>query len=525
MFDYLIRGGSLIDGSGCAPYSADLAISDGKIAAIGQLKGAEAATVIDAKGFCVTPGFIDIHRHGDTAVFREDFGTAELRQGLTTVLNGACGLSVAPFGQAHRQELAHYLSPVTGVIDPSVPTQSMGAYLDALRRRPLPLNVGMMVGGGTVRADVCGYRAQAPEDFSPIHRSIERALSEGAKAVSLGLGYAPECFYTTQELIQALMPLQGGNIPIAVHMRQEGDEVCQAVQEMLTVAAALRCPLHISHLKAMGMRNWRRRIPRALELLRLAREAGQDVSCDVYLYESGSTQLLHLLPPDFLVGGTEVIAERLRDPAQRALLSERIRSGRDFDNIAQMVGWDNIILSTLHLPQYRPLLGKTLAQAAQALALAPVDCLCQILSDEHCSVTMIDRINCEDDICDILKDGCSSVISDATYPQTGLPHPRVYGNVTRLFERFVREKGVLTLPEAVRKVTALPAQAMRLEGKGTLAVGADADVNIFRPDELHECATYLDPRRESEGMDTVFVRGKPALWHGALTGARNGAVL
>ncbi len=524
MFDLILKGGLLIDGSGGEPYRADLAVKDGKIAAIGRVD-AGGVEIIDARGFCVTPGFLDIHRHGDAEVFRPEFGKAELRQGLTSILNGACGLSLAPFGKTHRDELLRYLKPITGSLDPNIPTASMGEYLAALRSRPLPLNVGMMVGGGTVRTDVWGYRAQEPENLCEIHRRLEAALGEGAIAVSLGLGYAPECFYSTDGLIRALAPLENGNIPIAVHMREEGDMVCQAVEEMLTVAKTLRCPLHISHLKAMGMRNWRKRIPHALELMKNARADGVDVSCDVYLYEAGSTQLLHLLPPDFLEGGTEVISERLRQKEQRELLRERIQSGRDFDNIAQMVGWDNITLSTLNLPEYRPLIGKTVAEAAEILHLEPVDCICRLLADEHCAVTMIDRINCEDDICEILRDGYSSVISDATYPTVGLPHPRVYGTYARVIEKYVLRDKILTLPQAIRKITALPAEAMRIRNKGVLKVGADADINLFRPEALHERATFSDPRRESEGMDSVLVGGRPAILHGQFTGVRNGSVL
>lgn len=525
MFDLILRGGTLLDGTGGAPFEADLAVRNGKIAAIGDLAGATAARERDVRGFCVTPGFIDIHRHGDAEVFHDSFGEAELRQGLTSVVNGACGLSLAPFGEAHREELLRYLKPITGDLDPAIPTASMSEYLSALRAKTLPLNVGMMVGGGTVRTDVCGYRAEEPTDMKPLHRRLERALSEGALAVSLGLGYAPECFYSTDGLIRALAPLKNGKIPIAVHMREEGDMVCDAIEEMLSVAEALHCPLHISHLKAMGVRNRRIKISRALKLLQAARAEGTDVSCDVYLYEAGSTQLLHLLPPDFLKGGTEVIAARLRDPAQRELLRERIRNGRDFDNIAQLVGWDNITLSTLNLPQYRPLIGKTVAQAAEALHLDPVDCICRLLADEHCNVTMIDRINCEDDICDILRDEYSSVISDATYPTVGLPHPRVYGNCTRLIEKYVLRDKILTLPQAIRKLTVLPARAMRLAGKGILHVGADADINVFHPEELHERATFEEPRRESEGMDTVLIGGTPVLLGGVRTSARPGGIL
>lgn len=524
MLDLIIRGGTLLDGSGGAPYRADIGIRNGKIAAIGTV-GESAAESIDADGYCVTPGFIDIHRHGDAEVFRDSFGAAELHQGLTTIVNGACGLSLAPFGAAHRDELLRYLKPITGTLDETIPTASMSDYLKALNNRSLPLNVAMMVGGGTVRTDVCGYRVQEPEDMREVHRRLEGALSEGAIAVSLGLGYAPECFYSTDGLIRALEPLRGGNIPVTVHMREEGDMVCEAVEEMLTVARTLRIPLHISHLKAMGQRNWRKRIPDALRRIERARADGMDVTCDVYLYEAGSTQLLHLLPPDFLEGGTEVIAERLRQTSQRDLLRERIKNAHDFDNIAQMVGWDNIILSTLNLPEYLPLIGKTVAEAARQLGEDPMDCICRLLSDEHCAVTMIDRINCEDDIREILRAPFSSVISDATYPTIGLPHPRVYATYGRIIETYVLREHVLSLPEAIRKITSAPAEAMRLRGKGRLAVGFDADINVFRPEEIHAPATFADPRRLCEGIDTVLVGGKPAIRHGKRTTICTGRVL
>lgn len=524
MLDYLISGGTIVDGSGKPAFSADLGIQNGKIAAIGHNLGAAAQT-IDATGYCVTPGFIDIHRHGDAEVFREGFGALELSQGLTTVLNGACGLSLAPFTEAHRDELLRYLKPVTGSLDPNIPTQSMGAYLHALAQRPLPLNVGMMVGGGTVRTDVWGYRADEPPEPGEIHRRLEQALAEGALAVSLGLGYAPECFYSTQGLIRALAPLAHTDTPICVHMREEGDMVCQAVEEMISVARALHCPLHISHLKAMGKRNWNQKIPKALDLIAQAREQGMDASCDVYLYEAGSTQLLHLLPPDYLEGGVDAICARLSDRQMREQLRERIATGRDFDNIAQMVGWDNIILSTLLLPEHQALIGKTVAQAADEMKLHPVDCICQLLAAERCAVTMIDRINCEADICRILKAPFSSVISDATYPTVGLPHPRVYATYVRLIEKYVLADHILSLEEAVFKATQLPAQSMRLKGKGLLQAGWDADVNVFRPEDLREKATFLQPRQLSEGLWWVFVGGKPAIAQGKLTGQTSGTVI
>ena len=275
----------------------------------------------------------------------------------------------------------------------------------------------------------------------------------------------------------------------------------------------------------MGKRNWRKRIPRALELMAQARTEGLPVTCDAYLYEAGSTQLLHLLPPDFLEGGVDVISERLRDKHQRDILRDRIKNDHNFDNIAQMIGWENIIISSLQLPEYQELIGKTMEEASDLLKLDPVDALCRVLSDERCAVTMIDRINCEDDIRCILKDPCSSVISDATYPSVGLPHPRVYATYARIIEKYVLQDKLLTLPEAIRKITLLPAQSMRIASKGAIAVGMDADINIFDPREIHAHSTFEAPRRHSEGMRYVLVGGKYALFDGKLTETKNGAIL
>ena len=527
MFDILICGALIVDGSGSEGYIGDVGVEGGKISAVGRLGGAAAVEVIEAEGRCLTPGFIDIHRHADAALFRHDWGRAELAQGLTTIINGNCGLSLAPVCGAHAVEIQRYLSPIVGELPEGREFPSMASYQAQAREAAPPVNTFMLAGMGTIRACAAGFSdlPLTAEQYARVHRLLEESLAGGAIGVSLGLGYAPECFYTPDGLLRALAPLQGSGIPICVHMREEGDMVCEALREMLRAARLLNTPVHISHLKAMGPRNWNRRIPEALALLQQARDEGLDVSCDVYPYCAGSTQLLHLLPQDFLAGGTDAVAARLRDPAQRDILRERIAHGRDFDNIAQMVGWDNIRLTTLHRPEFQPLTGKTLAQAAELLGMEPVDCLCHVLAEEACNVTMIDFITCDEDIERILRAPFASVISDSLYPTEGLPHPRVYGTFSRILETFVRERHVLTLPEAVQRMTSLPAQALRLQGKGRIAAGMDADVNVFDLAAVHERATWEQPAQESEGMDAVFVGGAPAILHGAFTGAANGQVL
>ena len=347
MLDLLIRGGTVVDGTGSAPYAADVAVENGRIVEVGTLPGAHARRIISADGKLVTPGFIDIHRHADLAAWRPGFGQPELRQGLTTIVNGNCGLSAAPMRRAKRAEIAAYLQPICGEMPKQVPTDSLADFFAG--QPEAPIHTGMLVGAGVLRASAAGYALEHLEDrhYKAIHRAMEQALADGALGISLGLGYAPECFYTTQELIRALEPLTGQSIPVTVHMRQEGGGVLEALEEMLTVARALRIPVHISHLKAMGRDNWGVKISRALAMLEQARQEGLEVGCDVYPYTAGSTQLIHILPPDFLTGGIEAVVQRLQDKGARRELAERIRRDEQrCDHYEDVLGTYLVKLST-----------------------------------------------------------------------------------------------------------------------------------------------------------------------------------
>lgn len=527
MFDYLIKDGMLLDGSGKPGFAGDIAIQGGKIAAIGRIDAA-AARVISASGLVVTPGFIDIHRHADAAVFRPDFGQLELHQGLTTIVNGNCGLSLAPVSPAHKAEILGYMSPITGRVPSHIETATMDGYLEQVGRQPLPINVGMLVGGGTLRANAAGYETERLEmsHYDKIHSQLEASLTAGALGVSLGLGYAPECFLTTDELISGLEPLRNTDIPITFHMRQEGDGVCDAIREVIKIGETLHAHVHISHLKAMGKRNWNSRIPEGLEIIRSARERGLNIACDVYPYTAGSTQLMHILPPEFIEGGTAATIERLKGKANRDRLRDRMeKGGEGFDNIAGMVGWENIIMSTLNTPANKRFEGMTVQDIAKARGTDPVDCVCDMLIEENCAITMIDFITCEEDIARILNCGFASVISDSIYPTSGRPHPRLYGTYARIIQRFVRERRDMTLEAAVKAMTYTPAKALNIADRGLLKEGLCADVNVFDPAEVKERGSYADPDKCAAGMDYVFVNGKPAIAAGELTGGAFGQVI
>lgn len=527
MYTYLIRGAQVVDGAGSPAFFADVAVEAGRIAAVGDLSPASAKQVVEARGRVLTPGFLDIHRHADAAVFRPGFGELELRQGLTTIVSGNCGLSLAPVSGPWKTKILHYLSPITGQADSKIPIETMEGYLEAVRESAPPLHTGELVGMGTLRAAAAGYDIQRLEDshYTAIHRSLEQALAGGALGVSLGLGYAPECFYTTQELLRALAPLRDSGVPVTVHMRQEGAGVVEALREMISVARELRTPVEISHLKCIGTAYWQKYVPEMLRLLGEAREAGLDIACDLYPYTAGSTQLLHILPPEAQTGGTETLTRRLRDQDFRRLLRRRMETGMDFENISALVGFENIVVSTAAIGAGHALEGLSIAQIAARESKDCFTALFDLLEQERCEVTMIDFIADEADIASILQCPFSSLISDSTYPTEGRRHPRVRGAAVRLIETYVREKGVLSLPQAIRKLTSLPASRLGLTGKGRIAPGMDADLCLFDPGRLHAAATYQEPERNAAGMDWVFVDGIPAIEEGRLTGSRSGRVL
>lgn len=525
MLDYRICHAQLIDGSGAPAFWGDVGIQNGKIVAVGQLSTATAAHTIDANGAYLTPGFIDIHRHADAALFREGFGRAELAQGLTTVVNGNCGLSLAPVPAQHRAEILAYLEPVTGLPASDLPIDTIQAYLRAADRSPL--NIGMLVGGGTVRAAAAGFDPAplSPEAMDAVHRLLEQSLCEGALGVSLGLGYAPECFYSTQELIDALAPLRHSGIPITVHMRQEGAGVVSALEEMLFVAAQLHTPVHISHLKSIGKAYWRHHMPRMLQLLSRAQVDGLDVSFDLYPYTAGSTQLIHVLPPEAQSGGVECLSQNLLLPEFRKAMRARMQSGTDFENLSLLVGWENIDVSTVTQPENQRYVGKSIATCAELAGCDPFDFVFDLLASEHCATTMIDRITDNEDICDALRSPLCSVISDATYPLSGLLHPRVYGTCAHFLESYVFQRGILPLEQAVMKLTSLPAKVLGLKSKGLLCVGADADLCLFHGESIHETAMYAAPEQYAQGMDFVFVGGVPAIAEGRFLHLANGRIL
>ncbi|MEG1448095.1 MAG: amidohydrolase family protein, partial [Oscillospiraceae bacterium] len=313
MFDLIIKNGVVVDGSGKEPFPADIAIKNGKIIKIGEEISEESEKVINANGRYVTPGFIDIHRHADVNLFGGDFGKPELHQGLTTIINGNCGLSVVPCPNKYKDEIFTMLQSVIGQVPKEKNFETFEEYINLVSETPLPLNVGMDIGNGTVRAAVRGYvpGKLTKEEVKTAQDYIRSSLEAGALAVTLGIIYSPENCYDKDDFVEVLQPMKEFDVPLVTHIRGEGDLFCESLEEVIYIARKLGVKLHISHFKCIGERNWGHVTKKALGVLDKARESGMTVTCDVYPYTAGSTQLIQVLPPEFLEGGAEGITKRL----------------------------------------------------------------------------------------------------------------------------------------------------------------------------------------------------------------------
>ena len=516
--------------------------------------------VLNAAGGYITPGFLDIHRHGDWQAFGNGDDELLNRQGLTTVVNGNCGLSVAPAGEKFGKEIARFLSSVTGdfrwgkdentddtegVLFSKKKEESCGisekeieiaalrimstmsAYMSALGKEKRSVNTGMLAGNGTIRASVKGYASGklSKEELHQVWKAVEEALSAGALGISLGIAYAPEFEYDRDGLVEALQPLKGTDIPITTHIRNEGDGILLALQEVISVAEELQIPLHVSHMKCIGRKNWGGTPVKILKLFDQAAERGVKVDFDLYPYLTGSTQLVHLLPPQFQEGGTDAICARLADPFCRKEITKVLKQPSDiFENIVELAGFDMIYASTLHTEKFGSFAGQSIAKIAEQFGQDPYDTLYDILLEERCQVTMLDTIGSEEDMLYFLKDGRANLISDAIYPAGGKYHPRVYGAFPKLLTAYVRDKKIFSIEDAVYKMTAKPAQVLGLP-LGTLEKGMPADINVFHLDQLSVHADFQNPNQYCTGFDYVLVGGEIAVAHDVWRNSKSGRIV
>ncbi len=509
----MLRGGTIFDGSGAAGIEGDLAIDGARITRIGSGLADGAAEVIDVRGLAVAPGFIDIHSHADDTLFEDPRAESVIRQGVTTVVVGQDGSSSAPARGA------------AGPADRSWSTtaQQLSA-VDALHGS---VNLATMVGLGTVRAVVIGddNRPATPGEVSRMVALVEQALAEGACGASTGLEYTPGAFASRSELVALCRPLAARRLPYATHMRNEDDRLLDAVDEAIAVATGASCPLQISHLKTQGPRNWPK-IDSLFARIESARQGGLDIAFDRYPYVAYQTGLSNLFPAALRDGGTEAFLHRLTDPSSAAAMRAAALA-----KVELIGGWDNIMISAVATDADRPAEGKRLGSYAASLGAEPYDVAVALLTRSRGDVGMAGFAMSEANIARFLAHPLSMVCSDGGAFATdgpahrGHPHPRGLGTFPRVLGTYVRERKVLTLQQAIHKMTALPANRIRLSDRGRLAPGMAADVVVFDPATVRDRATFEQPFQYPDGIRLVIVNGQITLREGSRGSISSGRAL
>lgn len=534
MSSILIKNGLIYDGLGGTPFYGCVLVKDGMIASIGSEAAVESAMpaghtepvehVIDAEGMAVTPGFIDIHRHCDAKPFEgSGFGEVLLAQGITTVVVGNCGISLTPASVDDRRagEMYAFDEPVLGPIAAGT-VRDYGDYMEALDQLGLPVNIASMIGTGSVKITVKGFTdtPYSKAEMAEAVQLVEDAMKEGAAGVSVGIMYLPECYSSAEEFGRLLEPVGRCGGVVAAHIRGEGNSLVESVKEIIEIGKLAGCAVEISHFKSCGMVNWKKEIHRAIALIEEAREAGQDVTCDFYPYEGGSTALTTMIPPAYVKGDMNGALKRMGTPEGVEELRQALGVLYDgWDNYAVTLGWDRILISSVVKEHNRKFVGKTVTEAAGQFGFEDAAaCAAYLLHDEEGRTAIINMSMCQEDIDTVAKLPYSLVISDSIYAKTDTPHPRMYGAFPKIIREYVRERHVYTMEEAVMKMTSMPARRMNLEGRGSLEVGYHADINIFDPAVFRDHATFSEPARLATGLFWCIVNGKVALRDGLVTG-------
>src|SRR3984885_7702081 len=525
-FDIVIRDGRILDGTGSPWYSGEVAPRG---AAIGRLDEVSAKRVIDAHQRVIAPGFIDMLGQSELTILVDPRVPSKIHQGITTEITGE-GNSAAPetagLLQADHLTYEHY------GITPDWKT--FREYFARLNKQGIGINLASYVGATQVRRYVIGDEDRAPtaDELDQMRALVRQAMDDGAMGVSTALEYAPAPSAKTAELTAlASEAAKSGGI-YATHMRSEGDGIMDALEETSRIAREAKIPVEIWHLKVAGKSNWGK-MPDVVNFIDRARASGLDISANTYAYTAWSNTFSAFIPPWAHDGGDEKLIERLKDPATRARIKKEMdESTKDWDNEwNEIPGPEAILISAVHNPKLRPLQGKTLAEIAKMWGKDPKDALFDILiqDDAYTYVSVFGMQ--ESDVALGLKQPWVSIDNDSegTSPEGILgqehPHPRAYGTFPRILRKYVREEKLLTLPDAIRKFSSLPAQRMGFTDRGVLKTGMWADVVVFDPETVHDVATYENPNQFSVGMDYVLVNGVPVIDDGKMTGAHPGKVL
>jgi N-acyl-D-amino-acid deacylase len=527
-YDVVIRNGTIYDGSGGYGTGGDVAINGDRIAAVGILPG-RGRLEIDAHGMAIAPGFINVMSQAQESLIIDGRGMSDLKQGVTTEIMGE-GESMGPLSLAMKEEFRQY----QGDLKYDVAWTTLGEYLQWLAKRGVSPNIGSFIGAATPRVNVLGRanRAPTPAEMEQMRALVRQAMQEGAFGIASALIYAPGAYATTEELVElskAAAPFGGMYIS---HMRSEGARLVEAVDELISIAKQAGVPAEIYHLKAAGESNW----PKMNDVIKKiddARASGLRITADMYTYTAGATGLDAAMPPWVQEGGLDQWRKRLQDPATRAKVIEEMRSpNTTWENLLRLAGSpDRVLFAGFRSEALKPLTGKTLAEVARMRGKSPEDTAVDLVIEDNSRVETIYFLMSEDNIRKQIAQPWVSFGSDAAAlaPEGAFlqssTHPRAYGNFANLLAKYVREEHIISLSEAIRRLTSFPASTLGIADRGMLKPGNFADVVIFNPVTISAPATYASPRQYATGVLHVFVNGKQVIRNGEHTGAKPGMVV
>jgi N-acyl-D-amino-acid deacylase len=527
-FDVIVRGGDVYDGTGRPPVRGDVGIVGDRIAAIGNLKGATATTTIDAKGLAVAPGFINMLSHSEVSLIVDGRSLGEIKQGITTQIFGE--FSMGPLNEDMKRRIVAN----QGEVKFDIQWTTLAEYLTWLEKHGISQNVASFIGAQTVREYVIGLadKPPTPDQLEKMRELVQREMEAGALGITTALIYPPAFYAKTEELIELCKVAAKYKGKYSAHMRSEGNQLIEAIQETIRISREAGLPAEIYHLKASGEPNWPK-MAQAIALIEDARRKGLKITADMYTYPAGGTGLDASMPPWVFDGGQEAAYKRLQDPATRSKIAAEIRTPTNaWENLYLLAGSpDKMLLLGFKSEALKPLSGKTLAEVARMRGKDPVETIMDLVLEDRSRIGTIYFLMSEENIKKQIRqpwvsfgsDG-SSMAPEGVFRKSSA-HPRSYGNFARLLGKYVREEKIITVTEAVRRLSGLPAMTLGLDHRGLLKRGMFADVVVFDPATIADRATFEQPHQYSVGVKHVLVNGAHVLKNGEHTGAKPGRAL
>ena len=527
-FDVIIRGGTIYDGTGRQGVKGDVGIKGDRIAAIGNLRRANAPIVVDATGLAVAPGFINMLSHSESSLIVDGRSLGEIKEGITTQIFGE--FSMGPLNDRMKQRLRD----TQGDVKYDITWSTLAEYLTWLEKRGISQNIASFIGAPTIREYVIGLedKPPTPAQLEEMRELVRREMEQGALGITTALIYPPAYFAKTEELIELCKVAAKYKGKYTTHMRSEGNQFLEGIQETIRISREAGLPAEIYHLKASGAPNWPK-MDQAIKMIEEARRQGVKLTADMYTYPAGGTGLDAAMPPWVFDGGAEAAYKRLQDPETRKKIADAVRTPtNEWENLYLLAGSpDRILLASFKSDALKPLTGKTLAEVARMRGKDPVETIMDLVLEDRSRIGTIYFLMSEDNIKNQIRQSWVSFGSDAASMATegvfikSSTHPRSYGNFARLLGKYVRDEKVISLAEAIRRLSGLPATNLELDHRGFLKVGMFADVVVFDPQTIADRATFENPHQYAVGVRDVFVNGIQVLKDGEHTGAKPGKAL